>query len=268
MQTLSSVKNIFRELKLSDEHAQVYLACLESGTAPASLIAKKARLPRSSVYYLLEDLVKIGLVSLIEGEGKKIFMPAPPQVLTDLTSQKQKSLQNYIQRFELELPKLQSLFARKQPQFPSVSFFQGEAGLKTVYYDALAASEILIICQGSSSIQTSLADDPQYLKDFIRECTLRKIPTRELLQDTPAAREYQKKYQSRTHQIIITHLTSHFPPPKFGHVDKHIYQAKLAFIAHDSLVGIIIEDETLFQSERVLFETLWKYYQDKKNFSN
>lgn len=241
----------------------MYSAVLESGAAPASLIAKKAKLPRSSVYYLLEDLVKIGLVSLIEGESKKIFSPAPPQALMDLATKKQKDLTINIDALNRELPKLQSLFTIRQPQFPSVSFFQGEQGLKTVYYDALAASEILIICQGSSIIQTSLADDPQYLKDFIQECTLRKVPSRELLQDTPAAREYQKRYHSKTHQIIITPLASNLSPLNFGHVDKHIYQDKVAFIAHDSLVGIIIEDETLFQSEKAIFEVLWSYFLKK-----
>jgi len=170
---------------------------------------------------------------------------------------REKELKEGLTELSSKLPQLKALFESHKPQFPKVRFYEGEGGLKTVYFDALSAPEILIICQGSPKTQTSLKDDPQYLKDFIRECALRKIPTRELLEDNPAVREYQKKYGSKIHQIIITPRN---PRTRFGHVDKHIYEDKVAYISHDHLVGVIIEDETLASSERALFEVLWKYY--------
>lgn len=254
---MSSLKNVFEKLNLSPEHALVYWACLESGPSPASVLAKRAKVPRSTCYGLLYDLIKKGLVSSVKEETKKIFSPAPPERLPDLLRKKEKSLEREAAEILNRLPQLRTMFESHKPQFPKVRFYEGAEGLKTVYYDALSASEILVICQGSPHTQTSLKDDPSYLKDFIRECALRKIPTRELLEDNPAVREYSKKYGSKTHQIIITPRN---PKTRSGHVDKHIYQDKVAYISHDNLVGVIIEDGTLAESERALFEVLWKHY--------
>src|SRR4029077_18464612 len=89
----------------------------------------------------------------------------------------------------------------KNTAIPNVHFYHGENGLKTVYYDRLTANEILCICRGSEN--NLLSDDPEYLQSFITESMLRNIKTRDILQDTPAVREYEKKYNSKNHQIII-----------------------------------------------------------------
>lgn len=253
----SLLESVFEKLNLSPEHARVYLAMLESGPAPASILAKKARVPRSSCYGLLDDLIKTGLASSVKEETKKIFSPAPPDRLKQLLLEKEANLKEDLMGLSRKLLQLKTTFESHKPQFPKVRFYEGSEGLKTVYYDALSAAEILIIRQGSPKTQTSLQDDPQYLKEFIRECALRKIPTRELLEDNPAVREYKEKYGSHIHQIIITPRN---PRTRFGHVDKHIYEDKVAYISHDNLVGVIIEDQTLAASERALFEALWKYY--------
>lgn len=258
---MSSLENVFEKLNLSPEHARVYQASLESGPSPASSLAKKAQVPRSTCYGLLYDLTKKGLVSSVKDETKKIFSPAPPERLRGLLAEKEADLRRELVETSKQLPQLKTLFESHKPQFPKVRFYEGAEGLKTVYYDALSADEILVICQGSPKTQTSLKDDPQYLKDFIRECASRKIPTRELLEDNPAVREYKKKHGSGVHQIIITPRN---PKTRFGHVDKHIYQDKVAYISHDNLVGVIIEDQTLAESERALFEALWNYYSAAK----
>ena len=254
---MSSLESVFEKLNLSPEHALVYWACLESGPSPASVLAKRAKVPRSTCYGLLYDLIKKGLVSSVKEETKKIFSPSPPERIKELLVEKEADLKKELIETSEQLPQLRTLFESHKPQFPKVRFYEGEDGLKTVYYDAFSASEILIICQGSPKTQLSLKTDPQYLKDFIRECASRKIPTRELLEDNPAVREYRKKYGSKTHQVI---LTPRNPNTHFGHVDKHIYGEKVAYISHDNLVGVIIEDQTLAESERALFEVLWKHY--------
>lgn len=261
MTTKSLEKNL-KALGLSPSHVCVYLTSLESGPASASSLARKARVPRSSCYGLLDNLAKLGLISIVKGETKKIFIPSPPHKLKELLEERQKDLDESLAVLKKELIHLETLYQSHRPQLPNVRFYEGENGLKTVLYDGLSADEILVTCQGSAHIQTSLKDDPQYLKDFVEECALRQIKTREILEDTPAVRQYKEKYESKTNQIIIT------PPSektKFGHVDKHIYNDKIAFISHDSLVGVIIEDATLAASERAQFETLWNFYLRKSN---
>lgn len=257
--TTKVINKCLKDLSLSTDHACVYLASLVLGSSPASLIAKQTGLPRSTTYGLLRDLAKIGLISEVKEETKIIFTPTPPERLIELVKQKQNELKLTADNLDVELPKLLDVFNSNQAHFPKVRFYQGEAGLKTVYYDSLTADEILYLCQGTDKNQQSRDQDPQYLKDYIEELLARKIKTRELLQDNPISREYQKDYNSQINQIVIIPKN---PENKFDHVDKYIYQNKIAYVSHDNLIGVIIEDETLAQNERLQFEALWDYYKN------
>ncbi len=235
----------------------MYLACLEEGSAPASHIAKRSKVPRSTTYGLLDDLVKQGLISCVTVENTKHFTSESPERLHLLLSEKASEVDRNLGKLSKDLPFLSVLHRSHEPQFPKVRFFEGEGGLETVYYDALKSDEILIICQGSADVQKSFHADPNYLKDFIEQVESRKIPTRELLEENPAVREYKEKYASANHEIVI--MPSN-PQTAFGHVDKQIYMNKVAYISHDNLVGVIIEEETLAEHERAQFEALWGYY--------
>ncbi len=252
-----SIRNCFRQLNLSPDHASVYLACLEEGSAPASQIAKRSKVPRSTTYGLLDDLVKQGLISCVTVENTKNFTSESPERLHLLLSEKASEVDRNLGKLSKDLPFLNVLHRSHEPQFPKIRFYEGEGGLETVYYKALKSDEILIISQGSADVQTSLSDDPDYLKDFIEQVGSRKIPTRELLEENPAVREYKEKYSSANHEIIV--MPSN-PQTAFGHVDKHIYMNKVAYISHDNLVAVVIEDETVAEHERAQFESLWDYY--------
>lgn len=235
----------------------MYLACLEEGSAPASYIAKQAKVPRTTTYSLLDDLVKQGLISCVTVENTKNFTSESPERLHLLLSEKASEVDRNLGKLSKDLPFLNVLHRSHEPQFPKVRFYEGERGLETVYYDALKSDEILIICQGSGDFQSSLQEDPAYLKDFIEQVIERKIPTRELLEENPAVEEYKKKYGSDNYQIVVMPKN---PNTTFGHVDKQIYMNRVAYISHDNLVGVIIEDETLFEHEKAQFEALWDYY--------
>jgi|GEM_PF-2710387 len=256
--TTQLIEQSFEDVGLSKEHARVYLKLLESGPTPASYIAKRARVPRSTAYGLLKDLIKVGLASSVKSEAKAIFMPSSPDQLQFLILQKSLQFQHHLKNLDKNLPELSTIFTSHQANFPSVRFFEGEKGLKTVLYDTFSAKELLWICQGSSETQKSLKDDPKYLKDYLIEAKRRKLKARELIEDTPAGREYKKKYGSRSVQVRLMSKRKVAKNAGFGHVDKAIYDGKITYISHDNLVGVIIEDETLASHEKLLFEDLWE----------
>ena len=70
------LKSILQKIGLSDKDAEVYLACLELGTQPASVIARKAGLKRPTTYLILEGLLKRGLVSEYTGSNVKYLAKA------------------------------------------------------------------------------------------------------------------------------------------------------------------------------------------------
>lgn len=249
------LKKAFLNLGLKEEHLKVYAANLSLGSSGAGGISKKSLLPRSTAYLILEDLKKFGLVSQAKTESKIIFTPENPKQILSLLEGKEKSINDSKDAILESLSVLEAEYFGNKPKFPKVRFYEGAGGLKVVYYDCLSAPELLVLCQGSFYVETSLKDDPQYLKDFIEEAASRRLKCRELLEDTPATREYKKKYESETDLIRLLPSISQ---NKIGHVDKHIYDGKIAYISHDNLIGVIIEDRSLYEAEKAIFEVLWK----------
>lgn len=257
-----SIETSFAILGFNPFHAQVYLSCMRFGKSSASSIAKQVTLPRSSVYGILRDLVQSGLISEIKEETKLIFSAAPPAYVQLLLKTKAMQVQEVDKKLNQLLPTLTQAYQSSLPQTPKTQFFQGEDGLRTTLYDNLTAQEVFVICEGNTKGQVSLTEDPAYLKAYIHETIIRGIHTKELLQHTPATLEYQQTYASEKHQII---LVPQNPNQIVKHVDKYLYTNKIAYVSHDNLVGVIIEDETLSALEKSQFEKLWQFYTNKND---
>lgn len=243
----------FGVLNLTRDHAAVYLVLLELGAGPAGSIAKMSRLPRSTTYLLLDELKKSGLVNEIEGEKKKYFAPVSPERLKDLLDEKAREVRRTDLDLRTNFAVVETLFENHRSSFPKVHFYEGENGLKTVYLDSLWASEILTIAQGDGEMFDPEAA-PGFVKEFIREVTEREILVREIIEETPPALEYAKRYKTKTHEIVMMPKASRGVS---SHTVKHIYADKIAYIFHEHLTAVVIESDALAASERSLFELIW-----------
>lgn len=74
-------------LSLSDYELRVFAAACELGSGSAALLAKRAKIPRPSVYPVLNSLVDKGLVSIEERKGANTFIPASPETLVVLAEE-------------------------------------------------------------------------------------------------------------------------------------------------------------------------------------
>jgi hypothetical protein len=95
---------------------------------------------------------------------------------------------------------------------------------------------------------------PGFVKEFIREVTEREISVREIIEETPPALGYAKRYKTETHEIVMMPKASWGVP---GHTVKHIYADKIAYISFDHLTAVVIENAALAEGERATFELLW-----------
>lgn len=246
----------FRIINLTSDHASVYLSLLELGEASASSIAKMSKLPRSTTYLLLDELKKSGLISEDAGGLKKYFTPVSPERLKDLLDEKAREVRRIDLDLRTNFAVVETLFENHRSSFPKVRFYEGENGLKIVYFDSLWAAEIFIIDQGNGEMFDPEAA-PGFVKEFIREVTEREISIREIVEETPPALEYAKRYKTKTHEIAIMPEASRGVP---GDSVKLIYADKIAYISFDHLTAVVIEDAVLAEGERATFELLWRQF--------
>mgnify|MGYP001575212830 FL=1 len=71
-----------QKLGLKRKESLVYLATLDLGTAsPASIIAKKAHVNRTTAYDILEQLIEKGVIVSFEKQKTKYYEALPPAKL-------------------------------------------------------------------------------------------------------------------------------------------------------------------------------------------
>lgn len=110
-----------KEIGLTEGEAKVYLALL-SGEATRVGLVRKANISPSIVYEVLEKLIRKGLASSIDIEGKKYFYANDPAILLELLEEK-----------KIKIRKLIPLLERQKIKTtPLVKFYKGFQGLKSM----------------------------------------------------------------------------------------------------------------------------------------
>lgn len=246
---------IFKELNISEKEARVYLANLGLGPSTVQKIAKKAGLPRSSTYLLTEELKEKGLISQTKVGKKTIFTPSPPAKLIQLAEEQKEKGEKAIKELSRLLPQLKALH-QKTPTKPSVCFYEGFEGIKTIFEETLEANQILVLCSGYQEPMDQKLF--QYLGSYFHQVLAGKIPTFEIIGGSPDAQDYQKKCSSSINKIkLVSHAKG------CAHIDKMIFGTKVAIVSFPYLNGVIIENKAIADYEKVLFGKLWESLETK-----
>ncbi|MEK7523471.1 MAG: helix-turn-helix domain-containing protein [Patescibacteria group bacterium] len=251
------LKNILQKIGLSDKDADIYLACLELGTQPASVIAKKATLKRPTTYLILEGLVRRGLVSEYTGSNVKYFTAVSPEYLLNFVEKQRRELTAHQRELEEYLPQLQSL-SNPYSLSPKVRFFEGMEGVERVMEDTLTTEKTEILTFSSLDRWFAREDLREFIARYGQQRSMeKKIPLRGIVIDTPLARKYIE--QDYPGDSLITQ-TRWFPQNiSTFHNEINIYENKVAIcsLGRHELIGLIIESQEIADSQRSIFEMCW-----------
>ncbi|MBP9718313.1 hypothetical protein KBD59_03385 [Candidatus Gracilibacteria bacterium] len=251
---------LLQKIGLTDKDAEVYLACLELGTQPASVIAKKASLKRPTTYLILEGLLKRGLVSEYNGANVKYFTAVSPDYLVNYVEKQKRELSQHQHELEQYLPQLHSL-ANPYTISPKVRFYEGVEGIERVMDDTLKSST-KIMCYSSTDSWFSRQDTRDYITQYGRKRVHQyKIPMRAMYLDTELSRKYHEMdyprgadgttlSEWRWFDKSVTELNNEI----------NIYDNKVAIvtISRTELIGIIIESKEIANTHRAIFEEAWR----------
>lgn len=239
----------FNLLGLREEHYKVYLANLEWGTTSITNIARKSGIPRTTIYLLIKDLLKLGLVTQSMKQGNKMYTPADPDYLVMLLEKQKLEIDNSISNLNENMNELKAMQTKKGKK-PKVEYLEGSEGIMQAYERSLEAEEILIQCftQDYKSVVSDKFFD-SYFERFFSSDTKSK----ELL--TLGDDEYCSKYgSSKNLQLMV-------PTPGSNETDMMIYGNTVIFVSFnkDNPYSLIIEDEDIANSMRNMYSQAWEY---------
>lgn len=246
------IKETLKKLGLSDKEITIYLALLPLGKSPASALAKRTGIMRSTAQYTCQQLAKKGIIRSIKKNNSFIYYPESPDNLLVLLEKEKKAIVEKEHQVERIIGDLTNMI-NPEASLPQVQFFSGVDGINRLFKDALNDDYPLFgAWYIDEDIHPEVSDYTN--KEWLPLLKKLKLPNYSLVNDNPAT----LKYLMKTRDVYRKHLI--LPKKDFPFsACCHIYGNKVAFYSyrtHD-LTGVLIENENIRQTQMALFRLAW-----------
>jgi sugar-specific transcriptional regulator TrmB len=244
--------HILEAVGLNQKEAQLYLAGLHLGSAPASDYSKKAGLNRITAYSTLEEMVHKGYFTTVKKVRAKWYAPVAPEYLT-------LEVRKSADALDRALPELRSLQGAKYRK-PRVRFFEGIEGVRHVYQDTLTAQTEVLNFANSAVVRQFW---PTYDEEYVDERVKRGIHLRGIAPDDEVGRKVHGEDRRRLREIRLV------PAREFDFTNEiNVYDHKVAICSFGSekeLFGVIIESKEVSETQKQIFEMAWRYAGHKRH---
>jgi sugar-specific transcriptional regulator TrmB len=247
-----------RKVGFAEKAALVYAALLEMGSAYPSRLAEYTRLNRTTVYKVLNDLCMKGLVTEIDKNNKLCYQLEKPARLLNFVKRQIGLAEERYETAQQLFPQLKDWFA-KIPDKPSVRFFEGIEGIMAVYEDHIETegNREMVIYRNAAELQKFLP--ARFLNKYIKARADQGIRVRGIFPDTEKDVNYIRLF--RTIEKRYWPKFRYIPHVQFPYKSEiTVYgdnKVSIVNFHERSLIGIIIEDQTINQMMRMVFDLSW-----------
>lgn len=235
---------IIEDLGLEQKEARVYLATLELNGAGVLDISRKANVERVNTYYIIDALVKKGIIFESKRSKHKKFYAMSPIKLEEMALGR-------LESFRRVMPELLSLENSRENK-PTIKFYEGVEGIKQAYRETLEVEnggEILSIAP-ATEIYAHM--DVGWIKSYLEKRVKRGITMRAIAEDSDYARKHQDNDKKELRQTRIV------PSDKFYFKNEiNIFNDKVMIASYRDQMGVIIESKDVADTHRAFFELAW-----------
>lgn len=237
------IRKTLEQFGLSEKETKVYLACLELGEAPIPDIAKKSNLPRTTVYGIMDSLVKNGLVGFLVRKKKKYFIAESPEKLLGIAQERARDIKEII-------PRLKSIYNIAGSK-TKIRFYEGKEGIRTILNDILNCKRHFLATTSIEDMNKLIQD---YFYDFIKKRIRNYLKVKLLTNCSPSALKLKKTDEKELRETRFVPTKYHFKTANF------IYGDRMAILSlGKNPMGIIIEDQSITETQRMYFEIAWQH---------
>jgi sugar-specific transcriptional regulator TrmB len=244
-----NIENLLKEYGLSEKEIAVYLALIKLGPSAVRNLSKESNVNRGTAYDILKNLINQGLVSYHNKESHQYFMAEPPEKLVSALDQKQRELQVVKKKIEANLPQLQLEFGKEGGR-PVMKLYEGAKGIRQIMEDVLETigkdNQKVYYVYSSASVRKNVH---QSMPDFSSKRIKKKIHVKSISLGAGGQLVGLDERKWLKNQQADINATYQF-----------IYNGKVAHISLDNSenpVGVVIQNEGIFQTQKLIFENLW-----------
>ena len=220
------------------------MAGVALGTTSVQDIARKTNIKRPTVYLHIDELIKQGLFESMSLNNKQYYRAADPEVLEE-------RLKKNLSELQLSMPELLASRANTMGK-PQVTMLEGLEGVRRVYLGMKKANSWRVI-SNLTSVYTPLHEIYLEMTEMVKE---NGIGVREIIADTKEAKRYSRFIARMCGPTYTTRIASVEGLAN----DTIVYGNVIAsFRLHElNLFVVRIEDKTIADSMRALFDMAWK----------
>jgi len=230
-------------LGFNEKEAEVFMALNTYGPSPASTLAKRTGIKRTSMYDILGALIERNLIITTKKGAHTYYAIDDVNKLVYQERDKMRLAETVVRQLKAEQGRSNEI---------EVSHYKGEESFREMYEDILRVrpKELMVWIHLDDFYK---ALDPVREDEWTKERIKMKIWTRLLIQDTPLARNFQKKDSESYRETIILPKKYKFETTCFMY-ENNI----LLFDSRDQITGIRIRHPGFYLLMKQAFEMNWE----------
>lgn len=237
--------NSLKGIGLSDKSARIYVAAVELGEASVQELADKSGVARTSVYHIIEELIKKNFIIEVRKTKKTLYLPVAPKDIYLQTREK-------LREFELLAPFIEERMTSVHTR-SKVVFFHGVTGFKQAW-DLIFSSrtkEYAMITQGKHFLE--FVKEKYILDEIIQRKIKLGFRSRQLVTDNQYTRGFVTKDKKENRE-------TRFLPQGTDISFTEIICEEYVFFISNRIENMIfaVEHDGYAYTRRELFEVLWK----------
>lgn len=242
-----NVQEALKQYGLNEKEASIYLAALELGRARGQEIAKKAELPRSTGYSILEQLVQRKLILELEDKKVREYAAEDPAKLVSLSEEAYRTIKS-------AQPELAALY-RGAKNRPRIRYYDGLKEIKEMHEDILRMRKKGLKNYEVIASESGFLGLDRWFTNFSQRRADLGMHSRVILEDSEESRQKQRQAQKINSEIRI--MGNFFKERSRAGI--YILLNTVQFIEYGKHpVAVEMESKELVAMFRMLFEALWK----------
>jgi len=242
------------EKLLTEKEKKVLGTLYQIGYCPVSRLSKETLINRTSLYPIIEGLIKKGLVSSSFQNGIALFEPIEQKFFKDWLVNKKKEASNQIAQLEVWLHQTKS--SKQSISLVSkIKYFEGFEGVQAMYADSWRDNKNKIIRAITDPRAAVNTMGEFFYKKYMPDRIAHGVKVKDIMTDSKEGRHEVKtssKYlrEAKLAKGLFENLG----------VEINIYENKFAITAYDNKkpCAVIIENEKITRAMENIFEYMWK----------
>ena len=237
---------VLKSQGFTDKESRVYLANLEEGMVPASVLGKKAHLNRVTTYETLKKLQEKGVTTISVIKGIKHFSAIAPEALFNAS-------ENRLESLKQALPALTGLTAEATHKH-SVQLYEGLKAVKRAYAETLHSRTEILGYANSKNIRSHWPSNDQ---DYVAKRSEKKIYFRGLAPNDAMGRKVKSEDEKYFRSTRLMNQT-HFSARKLENEIK-IFDNQMLIVSFEPTVfAILTKSQTVYETQKQIFEMMWE----------